>query len=52
MSNGCLASADQPEPPQLERYQSDDDQVVIYNRLQSEWIAASPSSVVEVADDD
>jgi hypothetical protein len=42
----------QSERPQLERYQSDDDQLVIYNpsSLHGEWIAADPSDVVEVID--
>jgi hypothetical protein len=54
MNDASLTSSDRPEPPQLERYKSDDDQVVVYNpnRLQAEWIAADPSSVEEVANDE
>jgi hypothetical protein len=53
MTDASLTSADQqPERPQLERYQSDDDQLVLYNpsRLEAEWIAADPSDVMEVVD--
>ena len=53
MSDASLTAADrQPERPQLERYQSDDDQLVLYNpkRLQAEWIAADPADVMEVRD--
>ena len=53
MSDGSLTGADrQLERPQLERYQSDDDQLVIYNpsSLETEWIAAESSDVMEVVD--
>jgi hypothetical protein len=53
MSDASLTSAHrQPERPQLERYQSADDQLVIYNpgSLHAEWIAADPSDVMEVID--
>jgi hypothetical protein len=53
MSDVSLTAADrQPEQPKLERYQSDDDQLVLYNpsRLEAEWIAADPSDVMEVRD--
>jgi hypothetical protein len=37
----------------LERYHSDDDQLVICNpKKPLEWIAADPSDVVEVANDE
>jgi hypothetical protein len=53
MTDASLTSADrQPKRPQLERYQSDDDQLVLYNpsRLEAEWIAADPRDVMEVVD--
>jgi hypothetical protein len=40
------------EPPQLQRYRSVDDEVVICNPEKPlEWIAANPTDVVEVDDD-
>jgi hypothetical protein len=53
MTDASLTAADrQSERPQLERYQSDDDQLVLYNpsSLEAEWIAADPSDVMEVVD--
>lgn len=53
MTNPSLTPADrQPDRPQLERYQSDDNQLVLYkpSRLDAEWIAADPSDVLEVRD--
>jgi hypothetical protein len=54
MTGPSLTLADrQPKRPHLERYQSDDDQLVIYNpsSLHAEWIAADPSDIMEVIDD-
>ena len=53
MTDASLTSAErQPERPQLERYQSDDDQLVIYNpgSIHAEWIAADPTDLMEVVD--
>ena len=41
------------EGPRLERYHSDDAQVVIYNPNEPlAWVSADPSDVVEVANDE
>jgi len=41
------------DAPRLQRYQSDDDQLVIYDPNEPlAWIAADPRSVVEVANDE
>jgi hypothetical protein len=48
------APADRPhdEAPRLERYHSDDEQLVIYDPNEPlAWISADPRSVVEVDDD-
>jgi hypothetical protein len=53
MTDASHTAADQPEPPQLERYQSVDDQLVIYDPKEPlAWISADPRSVVEVQDDE
>jgi hypothetical protein len=41
----------QPERPQLQRYHTDDHQLVIYNPKEPlAWISADPSHVMEVDD--
>jgi hypothetical protein len=49
------APPDRPhdEAPRLQRYQSDDDHLVIYDpKKPLAWISADPSDVVEVATDE
>jgi hypothetical protein len=53
MQASSQAGRARDEAPQLQRYHSDYDQLVICNpKKPLEWIAADPSSLVEVANDD
>jgi hypothetical protein len=53
MQASAPAGRPRDDTPRLERYQSADDQLVIYNPKEPlAWISADPRSVVEVANDE